>query len=481
MTALKDAQQQTIPETQLLPFPPKTDPPQRDSRGPGAARGQERPAPTPLLTRDPEPGPLRRPGAVDRARAEDGRCRGSASGRGPLWAAHTWAGEAAVGGAHLGQVRGRSTRSRRGSSAWYGLAVRGRACPRARNQPVVDERAAHGRRARRGPSAAIPPGGGGAPGLGRREWTRPRGRPSRAGGGSLTRAHLSALQGPEGTERAPSRPRRAGFALRLREPLQPGATPSPAPAVTRRPEPRSSPAPSPLRWLSAPPRRPLPHGLQVARGSASSRGAGPDCASAKPPARPGGRRRTTQAHGRAARSAHAPRRKRSDVITGRLCASGKMAEQVTKSVLFVCLGNICRSPIAEAVFRKLVTDQNISDNWVIDSGAVSDWNVGRSPDPRAVSCLRNHGINTAHKARQVTKEDFVTFDYILCMDESNLRDLNRKSNQVKNCRAKIELLGSYDPQKQLIIEDPYYGNDADFETVYQQCVRCCRAFLEKVR
>uniref|UniRef100_A0A8C9HZP2 Low molecular weight phosphotyrosine protein phosphatase n=1 Tax=Piliocolobus tephrosceles TaxID=591936 RepID=A0A8C9HZP2_9PRIM len=137
-------------------------------------------------------------------------------------------------------------------------------------------------------------------------------------------------------------------------------------------------------------------------------------------------------------------------------ARGKMAEQATKSVLFVCLGNICRSPIAEAVFRKLVTDQNISENWVIDSGAVSDWNVGRSPDPRAVSCLRNHGIPTAHKARQITKEDFATFDYILCMDESNLRDLNRKSNQVKTCKAKIELLGSYDPQKQLIIEDPYY-------------------------
>ncbi|XP_025944111.1 low molecular weight phosphotyrosine protein phosphatase isoform X2 [Apteryx rowi] len=142
-------------------------------------------------------------------------------------------------------------------------------------------------------------------------------------------------------------------------------------------------------------------------------------------------------------------------------------------------GNICRSPIAEAVFRKLVTDAKVENKWMTDSAAVSDWNVGRCPDARALSCLRNHGIETAHKARQITKEDFQTFDYILCMDESNLRDLKRKSNQVKDCKATIELLGTYDPQKQLIIEDPYYGNEKDFETVYEQCVRCCKAFLEK--
>ncbi|XP_043929536.1 low molecular weight phosphotyrosine protein phosphatase isoform X2 [Protopterus annectens] len=150
-----------------------------------------------------------------------------------------------------------------------------------------------------------------------------------------------------------------------------------------------------------------------------------------------------------------------------------------KSVLFVCLGNICRSPIAEAVFRKLATERGVVDQWVIDSAAVSDWNVGRFADARAQSCLRKHDIETAHKARQVTNDDFASFEHILCMDESNLRDLNRRASKAKNCRSKVDLLGSYDPHKQLIIEDPYYGGDEDFETVYQQCVRCCKAFLEK--
>uniref|UniRef100_A0A8C5MST5 Low molecular weight phosphotyrosine protein phosphatase n=1 Tax=Leptobrachium leishanense TaxID=445787 RepID=A0A8C5MST5_9ANUR len=180
-------------------------------------------------------------------------------------------------------------------------------------------------------------------------------------------------------------------------------------------------------------------------------------------------------------------------------------------------GNICRSPIAEAVFRKLATDEGVSNQWnidsaatstyeignppdyrgqtcmrrhgismnhtarqwSIDSAATSDWNVGCSPDSRALNCLKTHATETTHRARQITKDDFLSYDYVLCMDESNLRDLKRKCSQVKDSKAKIELLGSYDPQKRLIIEDPYYGSDEDFETVYQQCVRCCKVFLEK--
>ncbi|KAJ8776960.1 hypothetical protein J1605_014978 [Eschrichtius robustus] len=159
-----------------------------------------------------------------------------------------------------------------------------------------------------------------------------------------------------------------------------------------------------------------------------------------------------------------------------------MAEQVTKSGVFVCLGNICLLPTAEAVFRKLVTDQNVSDTWRMDSAATSTYELGNPPDYRGQVCMKKHGTPMSHVARQVTKEDFAAaFDCILSMDESNRRDLNRKSNQVKNCRAKIELLGSYEPQKQLIFEDRYDGSNAHFETIYQQCVRCCRVALEKVR
>ncbi|KAM3932595.1 low molecular weight phosphotyrosine protein phosphatase isoform 1-T1 [Leptodactylus fuscus] len=156
-----------------------------------------------------------------------------------------------------------------------------------------------------------------------------------------------------------------------------------------------------------------------------------------------------------------------------------MAAAGSKSVLFVCLGNICRSPIAEAVFRKLVQDEGVAHQWNIDSAATSTYEIGNPPDYRGQNCMRKHGIAMNHTARQITKDDFLSYDYILCMDESNLRDLKRKCNQVQSCKAKIELLGSYDPQKRLIIEDPYYGSDEDFETVYQQCVRCCKSFLEK--
>ncbi|XP_068614708.1 low molecular weight phosphotyrosine protein phosphatase-like isoform X2 [Brachionichthys hirsutus] len=155
-----------------------------------------------------------------------------------------------------------------------------------------------------------------------------------------------------------------------------------------------------------------------------------------------------------------------------------MASTNTKSVLFVCLGNICRSPIAEAIFRKMATGAGMVDKWGIDSAATSTYEIGNSPDDRGQACMKKHDVPMSHVARQVTKEDFMSFEYILCMDENNLSELNRKAKVWKNSTAKIELLGSYDPQNQRIIKDPYYGSAEDFEKVYEQCCRCCQAFLE---
>lgn len=123
-----------------------------------------------------------------------------------------------------------------------------------------------------------------------------------------------------------------------------------------------------------------------------------------------------------------------------------------------CPGNICGSPIAEVVSRELVTDHNVSHNWR-DSAVTCTYGIGNPPDYPGLTCFKYHSM--------AGKEGVATFDYILCMDESNLRDLTRKSNQAKNSKAILELLGCCDPQKQLTIEDPYHGDGSSFEIVYQ--------------
>ena len=149
------------------------------------------------------------------------------------------------------------------------------------------------------------------------------------------------------------------------------------------------------------------------------------------------------------------------------------------SVLFVCLGNICRSPIAEAIFRKLIADRKCGDNWIVDSAALGPWNLGDPPDPRGLRVMKQHGLDSKHRARLAEKEDFEKFEYILCMDGSNMRDL--KTLAPGGSRAVLKLLGSYDSQGGDVIEDPYYGRDEDFEVVFQQCWRACGVFLDSIK
>ncbi|CAG2111682.1 unnamed protein product [Medioppia subpectinata] len=149
-----------------------------------------------------------------------------------------------------------------------------------------------------------------------------------------------------------------------------------------------------------------------------------------------------------------------------------------RGVLFVCLGNICRSPIAEAVFSHVLKQRGLEDKWFTDSAATGNWHVGNRPDSRALTVLRRHGVHTDHRARQLCDEDFDRFEYIFGMDTNNIDDINDEKPRGSKCV--VELLGKYDPQKQTIIKDPYYeSGDKGFETNYEQCLRCCNAFLDQ--
>ena len=140
-------------------------------------------------------------------------------------------------------------------------------------------------------------------------------------------------------------------------------------------------------------------------------------------------------------------------------------------VLMVCLGNICRSPMAEAVLATMRPD------WTVDSAGTGGWHAGERPDQRTLSELQRHGIATAHRARQVAVEDFTDFDLILAMDRQNLRDL--QGIRPPDATARLELLGAYDPAGVAEVPDPYYDGAEAFAAIHVQITRCCAALVDR--
>lgn len=134
------------------------------------------------------------------------------------------------------------------------------------------------------------------------------------------------------------------------------------------------------------------------------------------------------------------------------------------SVLFVCLGNICRSPLAEGAFREEALRRGLDVE--IDSAGTGDWHVGHPPDRRAIAVARSHGVDIAgYRARQVAPADFSRFTHILALDAQNLRDLRRLEPPASSARLSL-LLDHVPGREGEAVADPYYGDDKGFEVTW---------------
>jgi protein-tyrosine phosphatase len=135
-----------------------------------------------------------------------------------------------------------------------------------------------------------------------------------------------------------------------------------------------------------------------------------------------------------------------------------------KSVLFVCLGNICRSPLAEAAFRREA--ERLGLDVEIDSAGTGDWHLGHPPDRRAAAVAAKNGVDISHlRARRVTPEDFRHFDYIVALDANNLRDLERM--RPGNAKAELSLLLDHvEGREGQAVADPYYGEADHFDVTW---------------
>ena len=138
------------------------------------------------------------------------------------------------------------------------------------------------------------------------------------------------------------------------------------------------------------------------------------------------------------------------------------------AILFVCLGNICRSPLAEGTMRHAADAAGVGHRFTLDSAGCGGWHAGEPPDRRSVACAARHGLDiSGQRARQVTADDFDAFDLILGMDRDNVRHLTGLKPSGSRARVALYLEETLGRAKD--VPDPYYGDDRDFEAVYTLC------------
>jgi protein-tyrosine phosphatase len=152
-------------------------------------------------------------------------------------------------------------------------------------------------------------------------------------------------------------------------------------------------------------------------------------------------------------------------------------------LLFVCTGNICRSPTAEGVMRSVVAEAGLDREIEVDSAGTGSWHVGQSVDPRARAAAALRGIELDGVARRVRPEDLDEFDLLLAADHSHLLDLLALAGEDQARRRRVHLLREFDPAAEsgdLEIPDPYYGGRDGFEHVLDLCEAACRGLLAQL-
>ncbi len=154
-------------------------------------------------------------------------------------------------------------------------------------------------------------------------------------------------------------------------------------------------------------------------------------------------------------------------------------------VLFICLGNICRSPLAEALFRQAVRDQELEDRFRIDSAGTSGYHDGDPPDPRTTEAAQRRGVSVAGASRRVTAADAEEFHYLVVMDADNLREVQRlvEPAPARGSGPRLHRLREFDPVAagDMDVPDPYYGGPQGFENVHDIVERSTRGLLERIR
>ena len=160
-----------------------------------------------------------------------------------------------------------------------------------------------------------------------------------------------------------------------------------------------------------------------------------------------------------------------------------MEKETRFALLFVCLGNICRSPAAQAVMQKMVDDAGLSNRFYIDSAGIGAWHVGQLPDKRMCDHARRRGYRLTHRARQIdAKSDFGRFDRIVVMDEDNYRQVAGKARSTEE-KAKVVRMADYFSRHagERTVPDPYYGGPEDFELALDLIEDGCRGILAQCR